>query len=189
MIGRRGLTVDDLDDLPEDIYYELRDGELVDRPAQLPIHQLFVMEIISALDVRDSRDHLASHSLAVLVDPRNVPFPDVVLFAVRAACRSPVPADDVILVAEVLSAQSASVDRSLKARLYARAGIQSYWIVDPHAARVTLSQFELGADGAYEPVLQTDDLVTVHQPWTVTLDLPAWTAQRDRIRRVAGRDR
>jgi Uma2 family endonuclease len=96
-----------------------------------------------------------------------------------------VPACGVLLVAEVLSAQSASVDRSFKARLYARAGIPSYWIVDPHAERVTLSPFELGTDGVYTPARQTDELVTLHQPWAVTLDLPAWTAELDEIRRAA----
>jgi Uma2 family endonuclease len=67
-------------------------------------------------------------------------------------------------------------------------GIPSYWIIDPLAERVTFTQFCLGPDGVYQRRLRTDALVTVDQPWEITLDLPAWTGKRDRIRRVARRD-
>jgi hypothetical protein len=41
---------------------------------------------------------------------------------------------------------------------------------------------------AAEPAT-TDRLVTVDQPWQVTLDLPDWTRRRDRLREVARPDR
>lgn len=68
-------------------------------------------------------------------------------------------------------------------------GIPSYWIIDPLGERVTFTQFCLGPGGEYQCRLQTDELVTVDVPWEITLDLPAWTRKRDRIRRVARRDR
>ncbi|MFI7547707.1 hypothetical protein [Actinoplanes sp. NPDC049599] len=67
-------------------------------------------------------------------------------------------------------------------------GIPSYWIIDPLADRVTFTQFCLGTDGVYQSRLETAEVVTVDRPWEVTLDLPAWTRKRDRIREVARRD-
>ncbi|MGW4946847.1 Uma2 family endonuclease, partial [Actinoplanes sp. NPDC004185] len=84
---------------------------------------------------------------------------------------------------------SQSRDREAKLKKYAEVGIPSYWIVDPLAERVTFTQFCLGPAGMYQRRLHTDELVTVDQPWEITLDLPAWTRKRDRIHRVARRDR
>jgi hypothetical protein len=43
-------------------------------------------------------------------------------------------------------------------------------------------------NGDYQPLVQTNELVTVDMPWQITLDLPAWTRRRDRIRAVARPD-
>jgi Uma2 family endonuclease len=114
--------------------------------------------------------------------------PDVVLIHVEGADRSPVLPGDVPLAVEVVSRSSKNTDRELKLKKYAHVGIPSYWIIDPLVERVTFTEFRLGPDGVYQRVLQTDDLVTVDQPWEITLDLPAWTRKRDFIREVARRD-
>ncbi|HEX9999123.1 MAG TPA: Uma2 family endonuclease, partial [Actinoplanes sp.] len=74
-------------------------------------------------------------------------------------------------------------NRSCTSRAHAGRVIPSYWIIDPLADRVTLTEFTLDPGGAYQCRLQTDELVTVDQPWEITLDLPAWTRKRDRIHR------
>jgi Uma2 family endonuclease len=65
--------------------------------------------------------------------------------------------------------------------LYARGGISSYWIIDPLAERVTLTQYLLGPGGIYQERLRADDVVTLDEPWKVVLDLPAMTLERDGI--------
>ncbi|XVU24315.1 hypothetical protein ACQPZJ_44995 [Actinoplanes sp. CA-054009] len=58
-------------------------------------------------------------------------------------------------------------------------------LIDPPAGRVTCTQYLLGVGENYHQRLQTDELVTVDQPWEITLDLPAWTRKRDWLQEVA----
>ena len=67
---------------------------------------------------------------------RDEPRPDISVGHMRSGLRSPFPFRDVILVGEVLSADSEPIDRGCKMSLYARGGIPSYWIIDPLAERV-----------------------------------------------------
>jgi hypothetical protein len=62
------------------------------------------------------------------------------------------------------------------------------WIIDSLSERITLTELRLGP-GGYQQRLQTDELVTLDDPWKVTLDLPAWTRRRDGLRSVARPDR
>ena len=36
--------------------------------------------------------------------------------------------------------------------------------------------------------VEVDELITLDEPWKVTLDLPAWTRKRDYYREVSGSD-
>jgi len=182
------LTVDDIVSLPEDLRYELIDGRLVLTPFALPLHQLLGAETAFAIRELCPEEFIINIEQAILIDRRNELRPDVVLIREEGACRSPVLPADVPLVVEVISKSSRTSDRELKLKKYAYAGIPSYWIIDPLAERVTFTQFCLDPDGVYERRHQTDELVTVDRPWEITLDLPAWTRKRDRIRRVARRD-
>lgn len=129
--------------------------------------------------------HIAGSDLVDHLLGRDDLRPGVVVFHAEGAGRSPVPARDVLLVVEVLSLSSRHSDPGHKAKRYADLGIPAYWIIDPLAERVTLTQFVLGSDGSYEQRRRTSDLVTLDHPWPVTLDLPAWTRRRDRINEVA----
>lgn len=55
-----------------------------------------------------------------------------------------------LLAVEVCSPGSDLLDRSLKRGAYARAGVGSYWLVDPVAPALTV--LELDDDGDYRPV-------------------------------------
>jgi Uma2 family endonuclease len=189
LLRRDDLTVDDIVNLPEDLHYELIDGRLVLTPLALPIHQMLSAETGYAIREHCPDEFIINIGQAILIDRRNELRPDVVLIREEGAGYSPVLPGDVPLAVEVISKSSQRHDRELKLKKYAYVGIPSYWIIDPLAERVTLTQFCLGPDGVYERRLQTDELVTVDQPWQITLDLPAWTSKRDRIRRVARRDR
>ena len=189
LLRRDDLTVDDIVNLPEDLHYELIDGRLVLTPLALPIHQFLSMRVGNAIEEHCPDEFIINIEQAVLIDRRNELRPDVVLIREEGAGTSPVRPGDTPLVVEVVSKSSQSNDRELKLKKYAYVGIPHYWIIDPLAGRVTFTQFCLGPDGVYQRRLQTDELVTVDQPWEITLDLPAWTRKRDRIQRVARRDR
>jgi Uma2 family endonuclease len=111
-------------------------------------------------------------------------FPDVMILRDEAAFRSPVGPDDVLLVVEIISKSSKKRDRQEKLEWYAGMGIPHYWIIDPLCDRVTLTEFQLGPDG-YRQRLRADELITLDEPWKVTLDLPAWTRKRDYYREVS----
>jgi Uma2 family endonuclease len=69
------------------------------------------------------------------LDSRAEPEPDITILRPDAPRnRHPVP-DDVLLVVEVADS-SLRKDRGLKRRMYARAGIFEYWIVDLQAGRI-----------------------------------------------------
>jgi Uma2 family endonuclease len=188
LLRRDDLTVDDIVNLPEDLHYELIDGRLVLTPLALPIHQYLSRHTANAIEENCPDEFLINVEQAILIGRHNELRPDVVLIHAEGAGRSPVLPGDVPLAVEVVSRSSKNTDRELKLKKYAHVGIPSYWIVDPLAERVTFTEFRLGPDGVYQRVLQTDDLVTVDQPWEITLDLPAWTRKRDFIREVARRD-
>ncbi|GAA3337906.1 Uma2 family endonuclease [Amorphoplanes nipponensis] len=189
LLRRDDLTVDDIVELPEDLHYELIDGRLVLTPLALPLHQLLSMRVGSAIEEHCPDEFIINIEQAILIDGHNELRPDVVLIREEGAGCSPVLPGDVPLVVEVVSKSSKRHDRELKLTKYAEVGIPSYWIIDPLAERVTFTQYCLGSDGAYRSELQTAEVVTVDRPWEVTLDLPAWTRKRDRLREVARRDR
>jgi Uma2 family endonuclease len=189
LLRRDDLTVDDIVNLPEDFHYELIDGRLVLTPLALPLHQLLSMKVGHAIEEHCPEEFIVNIEQAILIDRRNELRPDVLLIHEEGAGYSPVLPGDVPLAVEVVSKSSRSIDRELKLKKYAHVGIPSYWIIDPLAERVTFTQFCLGPDGVYERKLQTDEVVTVDHPWEITLDLPAWTRKRDRIREIARRDR
>lgn len=174
----RDLTVDDLESLPDDLRYELWNGEIILTPPPTGLHQLALMDLVRAVGANQPDNYLAVHSVAVVVDERNVPFPDVVVLHARSAFNPLVPSRDVPLVGEVTSETSEQVDRDEKVRLYARAGIPHYWIIDLLAERITLTEFRLGSTDEYVQALRTDECVTLEQPWEITLDLAAWTEDR-----------
>ncbi len=124
----------------------------------------------------------------MVIDSRNEPRPDVVLIREEGADRTPVLAADVLLAVEIVSPESAARDRHDKMRLYAYAGISASWLIDPLAERVTFTEYLLGEGGAYHPHVRTDGLVTIDRPWDTTLDLPAWTRRRERLRAAARPD-
>ena len=185
---KRDWTVDDVASLPEDLHYELIDGRLVLTPSPLPFHQFIGLEVSHALRDRCPADVFITVDQSVLIDHHNEPRPDVVLLREEGADRTPVLAADVLLAVEIISPESSIRDRRDKMKIYADAGIPAYWIIDPLGERVTFTECVLSEGGPYHEHVQTDGLVTIDRPWEVTLDLPAWTRRRDRLREVARPD-
>ncbi|MEV1328893.1 Uma2 family endonuclease [Micromonospora costi] len=97
----------------------------------------------------------------------------------RHAGRSPVPVEDALLAVEVVAPTSNFRDMYDKTKVYAHAGVRSYWVVDPSQERITLTEYALGAGREYDQVTHTEDLFVTEQPWKVSVDLPALTARKN----------
>jgi Uma2 family endonuclease len=83
---------------------------------------------------------------------------------------------------------SEPVDRATKMRLYARAGIPTYWLIDPLANEITLTEFRLGPQGNYQQHRHSAEQVVIDSPWQVALDLPRMTQERDELYAAARED-
>jgi len=159
------LTYDDFCLLPNDgKRYEIIDGELFVTPSLMSLHQRVVTQLTYRLC-----DFLEQHPLGeAFVSPFDVVFsrydvvePDI-LFISKARSSVLTPknvqgAPD--LVIEVTSESSAGVDRTTKLKLYARYGVEEYWIIDPwkpsaEIYRRAQSSLELSA------VIESDGLLT-----------------------------
>lgn len=166
----RPLTVEDLQAAPEDGHrYELLDGTLLVSPGPSWAHQDVVLRLSA---------HLLQEcppGLRVLTAPFAVRLgtdvelqPDVLVaryIDLRPANLPVAP----LLAVEVRSPSTALVDLNLKRAAYERAGVVSYWVVDPVEPSILVH--ELTPAGRYAEVAHVGgaDQVTVQRPFPVTL--------------------
>jgi hypothetical protein len=72
-----------------------------------------------------------------------------------------------------------------KVKLFAKAGVASYWVVDPtFDGGVVLTEFGIGEDGYYETVASTNKVFTTEAQYPITIDVPALTELRAEFRRA-----
>jgi Uma2 family endonuclease len=162
-------TVDDIDLLPDDgLQYELIDGILVVSPAPVPRHQRVVVRLLVQLDLA------CPPELEVLVSP--IDFrpdkttsvqPDVVVVRRDAVGETNIVIAPLLAV-EVLSPSTRRKDLVLKHSVYADAGVESYWTVDPKMPSIVC--WNLIA-GRYVEVGRAHgaDTVSVTRPYPVTV--------------------
>jgi Uma2 family endonuclease len=181
---KQDWTVDDLMSLPKDLHYELIDGSLI-LPSPTFFHQHMCIETVTMLRPNCPPDHTVVIDVSLEVDRRNEPRQDVVVARKSAGLRSPAPIQSAMLVAEVISPTSHFRDMDAKKRIFAAAGVGSYWVIDPTFEKsVVLTEFHLGEDGHYETVTNTDKVFTTDVPFPATIDLPSLTALRDEYRKA-----
>ena len=164
----RDWTVDDLDRIPDDgLQYELLDGLLLVSPAPTRRHQRAVSQLSLLLT------HACPADLEVLVAPLDWRpdrltslQPDVLVLDNRDLNTE--VAGSMILAVEVLSPSTRRKDLFLKRSKYQDAGVQSYWIVDPHTPSVTALEL---VDGQYVTVGEAtgEQQVTVEKPFPVAI--------------------
>lgn len=173
---RPRISYADLQQMPEDgCRYELYDGEVFVVPAPLPRHQRVVIELVMRLD-----RYAETHGGEVLVSPIDIVFsefdvlePDVVFF--RISRRHHVKPDEPIrvppdLAIEVISPSTAGSDRGKKMQMYARYGVNEYWIVDPRAQCVEVYRLA-GDDFVLVQTASADD--HVRSATLAGLEIPA----------------
>ena len=130
------LTVADYMNTPDDVRYQLIDGELILAPSPTDKHQVVSFQLAMALYQFVQRHDLGAVRVALL----DVVFPNHEVFQPDLLFVSDDRADIITeaniqgapdLVVEILSPSSARYDRGHKQTVYDREGVREYWIVDP----------------------------------------------------------
>lgn len=179
-------TPDEVRALPEDGHrYEVVAGELLVTPAPSLPHQEAVARLLylfwEYLD-RMPVGYVAISPADIEPEAGALVQPDVFV-APLVAGRRPRSWKEIrslLLAVEILSSSSARADRTVKRRLYQRAGVTEYWVVDLDARLVERWR---PTDDRPELVTETLDwqpepgyVVTPHAVPAFTLDLPRFFA-------------
>jgi Uma2 family endonuclease len=165
-------TIEELLALPADgLRHELLDGVHVVTPAPALFHQFMVRELmalfIPTLQGQD-RFHLLSSPADIVLGARTLVQPDV--FVIERQPGKPLRRwEDVgvpVLAIEILSPTTAPRDRGAKRRIYQRAGVAEYWIVDLDARLIE----------RWRPGDERPEILDARLVWQVG-DLPGMTIE------------
>ena len=167
--------------LPVEAYYRLRelgflegrfeilDGEVISKMGQNPLHSSTLTRLFRILAILFGADYLRMQSPIVLSGADgmyNEPEPDAAVTRESEDAyngRHPDP-DDLQLVVEI-SDTTLRTDLVVKARLYARAGIAEYWVLDLNARQLHIHREP--ANGEYTAVTihtETDSVAFASRP-------------------------
>ncbi|MDP9797711.1 Uma2 family endonuclease [Catenuloplanes nepalensis] len=170
-----GWFADDLDELPQaPRHTELIDGALVFMMSpQRAWHARLVTALVLALAEQAPPGVEVEREMTIRLDERNRPEPD--LLATTAAYdpdRTFFEPAVVLLVAEVVSPESAHRDRTVKLRKYAEAGIGHYWRIEDEDGAPVVHAYELdGPTRSYAPTGIFRHELRSTTPFPVTIDL------------------
>lgn len=160
----RPLTRADLESMPDDGHrYELIDGTLIVTPSPAVPHQRIVGNLHLLL-----RAGVPEH-LEVMLAPLDITVSDItvlqpdLLVAGRDTLAGQKMVGLPVLAVEVLSPSTRLIDLNLKKAAFERAGVESYWVVDPDRPAITVWQL---IDSAYAEV------ATVEGNETLRVDAP-----------------
>jgi Uma2 family endonuclease len=170
-----GWYADDLDHVPEaPRHTELIDGALVFvMSPQRAWHAQVVDELRLALKEQAPPSIQTAREMTIRLDQWNRPEPDVLVTTEPYdPDRTFYTPDQVLLVIEVVSPESAHRDRTVKVLKYAKAGIASYWRVEDEDDLPVVHAYELdGSTRSYAPTgIYRRELHTT-TPFEIKLDL------------------
>lgn len=171
-----GYTADDLDNLPGlPPHTELIDGSLVFVSPQAAFHDIAIFVLSGGLTRSLPDDLRVRREMTVTLAERQRPEPDVLVVkksAVTGLDQTTFLPEDLVLVVEVVSQESAVRDRERKPQLYARAGIEHFWRVENKNGTVAVYVYELDeATRAYALTGIHRDRVQVNVPFEIDIDL------------------
>ncbi|TDC74023.1 Uma2 family endonuclease [Streptomyces hainanensis] len=172
-----GWEADDLDHLPQaPRHTELIDGALIFMMSPQRLwHSRLVENLTFALRQAAPDDLDVAREMTVRLDRKSRPEPDVlVTTAAYDADRTWYAPEDVVLVIEVVSEESADRDRSMKPFKYAQARIPHFWRVEEEDGAATVHAYELDTmTGSYVATGIHRGRLKSAVPFTVDLDLTA----------------
>lgn len=117
--------------LQEDDPVELLDGKIVDMSPKGSKHAACLRKMMSWMPAIVGEKAQIQAQDPISIPDHSEPEPDLALVAPRAdfyAARHPLP-QEVYLIIEIADS-SLEIDRTIKAALYAQAGIQNYWLIN-----------------------------------------------------------
>ncbi len=132
--------------IAEDENFELIDGEVVPKLPKGNEHEIIKSELGAILARRGRPDLRLAISTTLYLNERTFVEPDLCLYPKRILPED-VAGADVLLAIEVAGA-SLGYDRGLKARIYARHGVNEFWVVDA-ATRDTWVHLRPQPDGQW----------------------------------------
>ncbi|MGW5314771.1 Uma2 family endonuclease [Nocardia thailandica] len=158
------LSMADWDALAEDTsrMYELAEGVLVVSPRPTSLHQRAIKRLTWQLEPQLPPGFEVLGEVEVVVDsepPPTVRVPDLCVVPALSDAVARWDADDVTLVAEVLSPGTRRTDRITKFAEYAEAGIGHYWLIDLDRP-VSITAYRLVGEH-YELVVEADRAVGI----------------------------
>ena len=165
----RPLSRRDLQAMPDDGHrYELVDGSLIVTPAPSNRHQTAALTLAMLLH------QACPESLKLLFAPFDVALsdhtvlqPDLLVGRREDFTERDLPAAPVLVI-EILSSSTRSIDLTLKRARYEAAGCSSYWVVDPELPALTVWELR---DGRYTEAAHVvgNESFTATQPYRVTI--------------------
>jgi Uma2 family endonuclease len=162
------LDYGNLQGMPDDGHrYELIDGTLLVSPAPNGIHQRCAFRLGKLFDgARRPGTEVLLGPFDWLVKQNTVFIPDVMV--IRSSDIGAYLASTPVLVVEVLSPSTRSVDLLLKRHAYAKAGAPWYWVIDTVGPSVTVHGL---VKGSYQELATAtgEGVLTVEAPFPVTL--------------------
>jgi len=160
------LTYDDYCLLPNNgRRYEIIDGELFVTPSPRRAHQNVVTQLsyyLVEFVKREGGGRVYVAPFDVVFSFHDVVEPDILYVAKERASvvteKNVQGAPD--LVVEVLSETTAEIDRTTKLKLYARYGVQEYWLVDPEQCTAEIYRREARGFERVASLQPSDSLAT-----------------------------
>ncbi len=147
---------------------ELIEGEIfVKMPPIGPSHNYVVIEVEEVLRRVFGKKYLVRSQMSVRLQNDSEPEPDIsVVLAPNSRYRTRLPApDDIALIVET-SDSTLVMDRKKKLKMYARAGIIEYWIIDVKGRKIEVFRDPLES-GDYATKLiatETESIATLTKP-------------------------
>lgn len=170
-----GWFAEDLDHLPEaPRHTELIHGSLVFRMwPHSSWHGRVVTALTVALNQQAPTGVEVERETTIRLDARNRPEPDLVVStAAYDPDRTWFAPEDVQLVVEVVSPESAHRDRTVKLRKYAEAGIPHYWRVEDEDSAPVVHVYQLDRPtGTYVAAGIFREKLERPVPFAISLDL------------------
>ncbi len=166
-------TLDDVLALPEDNSQrvELIDGSLIVSPFGTGHHQSLIGDVYAALRAASPPGHKATVELNVGMPSGVLLTPDFTV-TTRPDFKGRVcPAEDLVLVGEVVSPSTRFKDYGIKRQRYAEAGVPFYLVVDPRDDEVTATLFELTAGEYVAAGWSEAGVLKLDRPFPVTIEL------------------
>ncbi|SCL64186.1 Endonuclease, Uma2 family (restriction endonuclease fold) [Micromonospora citrea] len=169
-----GWTVDDLDRLPDDgRCHELLDGSLIVSPSPTRLHQSIALMLGAALQESCPADLDVTQGVEVRLSRTRAFIPDVLVTELGAASRNPshYRPHEVMLMVEIVSEGSRSIDRVLKPALYAEADIPYFWRIETESGIVVHTHKLDPAKRVYVEQARMTDGILVPEPWEIDIPL------------------